>query len=305
LPSVTFEGHTLHIDGEPALIQAGTLHYFRLPHPSLWRPVLERMRMAGFNAVTVPFPWAYHSPAAGLYDFTGPRDVRQLLDAVEAAGLWLIVQLGPWIRADLDTGGVPMWAWQQPDFVPRCGSDVSAGPAFTFLRAVREWWERLFPYFVARSNLILALLDAGPCAEDVALMRYGAPLTALARTLGVTVPCVTADLPPAGKPGAAAQWLRVLPDVLDALGVDGAAPLALVEVVIGQPVMWGQPRARTTSARRGEHPRAVQADQRRRGGGGRGDLADLLFQRARAGTDDGNSGHVVGQGTAGGHGVCV
>ncbi len=202
-PVITLKAHTLHVDGAPALIQAGALPYFRLPHPGLWPPALARLRMAGFNAVEIPFPWAYHSPAAGLYDFTGPRDLRALLNAAEHAGLWLIAAIGPWIAAGLDAGGIPPWSRQQSDFLPRCGSDVPAGPSFAFLRAVREWWERLFPFLVKRPNLLLLLLDPGPCADGEPLTRFVAPLRDLARELGGCAPCLapaeTSDDHPDGE----------------------------------------------------------------------------------------------------------
>ena len=55
-------------------------HYFRLPNPDLWRDKLEKLKAAGFNAVSLYFDWAYHSPAPGVYDFSGVRDVDRLLD---------------------------------------------------------------------------------------------------------------------------------------------------------------------------------------------------------------------------------
>ncbi len=182
-PQVTYDTE-IRIDGVPALIQAGTLHYFRLPHPDLWAPVLRRMRTGGLNAVVIPFPWAYHSPAAGLYDFTGLRDIRRLLDEVEAAGLWLIPDAGPWVEADLNAGGMPHWFIHTPGVRPDCSGDVPPGPSFAFLRHVREWWERLFPFFVARPNLLLLALNPGSCADGQGLPRYLRALTELAHELG-------------------------------------------------------------------------------------------------------------------------
>ncbi|MEJ5311087.1 MAG: beta-galactosidase [Anaerolineae bacterium] len=185
---VTYDGQ-LHIDGVPALIQAGTLHYFRLPHPVLWPPVLQRMRAGGLNVVVIPFPWAYHSPAGGLYDFTGPRDIARLLDEVEAAGLWLIADVGPWIEADLSAGGLPAWFVDAPGVRPDCTSAVPPGPSFTFLRYVREWWERLFPFLLRRPNLLLLAVDPGSCAEGQGLARYLRALIELARELGAPGLC--------------------------------------------------------------------------------------------------------------------
>ena len=182
-PQVTYDGQ-LHIDGVPALIQAGVLHYFRLPHPTLWASVLQRMRAGGLNAVMLPFPWSYHSPTGGLYDFTGPRDVARLLDEIEAAGLWLIADVGPWIEADLNAGGLPAWFVNAAGVRPDCASVVPPGPSFAYLRYVREWWERLFPFLLKRPNLLLVAVDPGSCAGGQGLSRYVRALIELAQELG-------------------------------------------------------------------------------------------------------------------------
>ncbi len=183
-PQITYH-EQLRIDGVPAPIQAGVLHYFRLPHPALWMPVLQRMRVGGLNAVVVPFPWAYHSPTGGLYDFTGPRDIARLLDEIEAAGLWLIADVGPWIDADLNAGGLPTWFVNAPDVRPDCASVVPPGPSFAFLRYAREWWERLFPFLIERPNLLLLAVNPGSCTEgNEGLPRYVRALVEVARELG-------------------------------------------------------------------------------------------------------------------------
>jgi hypothetical protein len=185
------------IDGRPALIQAGAIHYFRLPHPDLWAPVLSRMRMAGLNAAFVPLPWGYHSPAPGFHDFTGPRNVALLLDEIERAGLWLIPHIGPWIGMDLDAGGVPAWVLHTSGLAPACSSAVPPRPTPSFLRQVAAWWEHLFPLLLTRPNLLMLTVDPGCCTFEGAaagdeagwLHRYLRPLLDLIRQTGCDVPC--------------------------------------------------------------------------------------------------------------------
>lgn len=200
--SIAFASDRLTIDGHPALIQAGAIHYFRLPHPDLWAPTLARMRMAGLNAAFVPLPWGYHSPAPGFYDFTGPRNLGRLFDEIERAGLWLIPHLGPWIGVDLDAGGVPAWILRTPGLVPACTSGVPPRPATAFLRQVAAWWEHLFPLLLARPNLLMLAIDPGyckfegPAAGDDAgwLHRYLRPLLDLIRQAGFEAPCAMPQL---------------------------------------------------------------------------------------------------------------
>jgi hypothetical protein len=106
-------------------------------------------------------------------------------------GLWLIADVGPWIEADLNAGGLPSWFVTMPGVRPDCASDVPAGPSFAFLRYVREWWERLLPYLIERSNLLLLAVDPGPCTEGQGLPRYTRALVETVQELGAPGPFAT------------------------------------------------------------------------------------------------------------------
>ena len=43
---------------------SGEFHYFRLPSPA-WLDIFQKMKAAGFNAVSLYFDWGYHSPRPG------------------------------------------------------------------------------------------------------------------------------------------------------------------------------------------------------------------------------------------------
>src|SRR3954464_372034 len=88
--TVTFDGYSFLVDGTRPYLWSGEFHYFRLPSPSLWLDIFQKMKAAGFNATSLYFDWDYHSPAPGSYDFTGVRDVDKLLDLAQQAGLYVI-----------------------------------------------------------------------------------------------------------------------------------------------------------------------------------------------------------------------
>src|SRR5438045_7296958 len=81
--TVTYDHYSLKIDGKRTYIWSGEFHYWRLPSPSLWRDVLEKLKAAGYNATSIYFDWGYHSPKPGVYDFTGVRDIDKLLNIAE------------------------------------------------------------------------------------------------------------------------------------------------------------------------------------------------------------------------------
>ncbi|MEC3998244.1 beta-galactosidase [Actinacidiphila sp. DG2A-62] len=107
--TVSYDGYSYLIDGKRVYLWSGEFHYFRLPSQDLWYDVLQKMKAAGFNAVSLYFDWGYHSPAPGVYDFTGVRDVDKLLDMADRLGIYVIARPGPYINAEVDGGGFPGW----------------------------------------------------------------------------------------------------------------------------------------------------------------------------------------------------
>ncbi|MFD5538127.1 beta-galactosidase [Streptomyces sp. NPDC127079] len=107
--TIGYDHHSLVVDGRRLVVWSGEMHPFRLPSPSLWRDVLEKMRAHGYNAVSIYVAWNYHSPAPGAYDFTGVRDLDLFLRTAAETGLYVILRPGPYINAEVDAGGFPGW----------------------------------------------------------------------------------------------------------------------------------------------------------------------------------------------------
>lgn len=94
------------IDGKPVRLLSGALHYFRV-HEAQWDHRLSMLRAMGLNCVETYVPWNLHEPQPGRF-----RDVAALgrfLDAAQRAGLWAIVRPGPYICAEWENGGLPVW----------------------------------------------------------------------------------------------------------------------------------------------------------------------------------------------------
>jgi beta-galactosidase GanA len=129
--TVTYDGYSFMVDGKRTYIWSGEFHYFRLPSPSLWLDIFQKMKAAGFNATSLYFDWGYHSPAPGVYDFSGVRNVDELLDMASRAGLYVIARPGPYINAEVDGGGFPGWLSTTP------GNTRTGDPAY--LKYSDEW----------------------------------------------------------------------------------------------------------------------------------------------------------------------
>ncbi|MET7472884.1 beta-galactosidase [Streptomyces sp. NPDC005648] len=133
--TIGFDRYSLVVDGRRLVVWSGEMHPFRLPSPSLWRDVLQKMRAHGYNAVSIYVSWNYHSPAPGQYDFTGIRDLDLFLRTAAETGLYVILRPGPYINAEIDGGGYPGW------LTATKGSARTSDP--TYLSYVDEWLTRV------------------------------------------------------------------------------------------------------------------------------------------------------------------
>jgi len=133
--TITYDTYSYLVDGKRLYLWAGEFHYFRLPSPDLWRDVLTKMKAGGFNAASIYFDWAYHSPKAGVYDFTGVRDVDKLLNIAAEVGIYVIARPGPYINAEVDSGGFPGWLTTQKGRARSTDAD--------YLAASDEWLTRI------------------------------------------------------------------------------------------------------------------------------------------------------------------
>lgn len=177
------------IDGKPVRLLSGALHYFRV-HEAQWEHRLSMLRAMGLNCVETYVPWNLHEPRPGEF-----RDVGALgrfLDAVRRAGLWAIVRPGPYICAEWENGGLPVWV------TGRFGRRVRTRDA-GYLDAVERWFAELLPQVVERQTdrggpviMVQAENEYGSYGTDAVYLRR---IAAMLGGFGVSVPLFTSDGP--------------------------------------------------------------------------------------------------------------
>ncbi|WUR15026.1 beta-galactosidase [[Empedobacter] haloabium] len=209
---ISWDQYSLKIDGERVVIWSGEVHPFRLPNPSLWRDVLQKMKAVGFNAVAFYFDWGYHSPAPGVYDFSHVRNVERALEIAEEEGLYVIARTGPYVNAELTGGGFPGWMLRHR------AEARTDDPAY--LAAVDEWMTQINA-IVARHQLttgggsvIAYQLENELGKVEPKHVRQMEHLAAKARRDGITVPLfhnAAGRLPDWTPRGSSAPWANAGP----------------------------------------------------------------------------------------------
>ncbi|MFF2010511.1 beta-galactosidase family protein [Streptomyces sp. NPDC058195] len=177
------------LDGKPVRLLSGALHYFRV-HEAQWDHRLAMLRAMGLNCVETYVPWNLHEPRPGRF-----RDVGALgrfLDAAQRAGLWAIVRPGPYICAEWENGGLPVWV------TGRFGRRVRSRDE-GYLEAVERWFSALLPQVVQRQIgrggpviMVQAENEYGSFGSDQVYLRR---VAGMLRERGVTVPLFTSDGP--------------------------------------------------------------------------------------------------------------
>ena len=143
-PFIDFDGKGFLVQGRRTFIVAGDLHYSRVPR-ALWRDRLLRIKRAGYNTVQTYTFWNYHELKEGQYDFSGDKDLDAYLQLIHSLGMYAIVRIGPYVNAEWEGGGWPVWLRFKPGVVVR----ENNAP---FLAAMDRWMDHLLP-IVAREQI--------------------------------------------------------------------------------------------------------------------------------------------------------
>ncbi|GJE91462.1 glycoside hydrolase family 35 protein [Phanerochaete sordida] len=113
--AVTFDAHSLFLDDKRLYVFSGEVHTWRMPSgPVIWRDVFQKMRAAGFNAVSVYHHWAASEGKQGELDFDYFRSQTAVYDVAKEVGLLVIARPGPYINAETTGGGFPGWLTNNP-----------------------------------------------------------------------------------------------------------------------------------------------------------------------------------------------
>ncbi|KAI4731224.1 hypothetical protein E4T49_00989 [Aureobasidium sp. EXF-10728] len=148
---VTWDPHSLMVNGKRLFLFSGEFAYERMPVPEMWSDIFQKFRANGFNAVSLYFFWSYHSASRDVFDFkSGGKDIQKVIDAAADAGLYIIARPGPYANAETNGGGLALWT-----------SDGSGGNYRTSDQTYFEAWQP----WIRELNKILAknqVTEGGP-----------------------------------------------------------------------------------------------------------------------------------------------
>lgn len=186
--------HEFLLDGKPFQIVSGEMHPARIPR-EYWRHRIRMAKAMGCNTIAVYIFWNYHELSPGNFDFTtGNRDMAAFIRLCKQEGMWVLLRPGPYVCAEWDWGGLPLYLLKVPDIKVRCMDS-------RYMSAVNRYVTRLSKEVVSlqcdRGGPILMMQvenEYGSYAND---RTYLEALRKLWLQQGITVPFYTADGPTA------------------------------------------------------------------------------------------------------------
>jgi hypothetical protein len=108
----TDERSGLIVNGSRSLFLSGSIHYPRST-PMMWDGLLAEAKASGLTMITVYVFWNLHEEVRGQYDFsTGRRNLPLFLQKAADNGLFVYLRPGPYVCAEWDYGGLPVWLHQ-------------------------------------------------------------------------------------------------------------------------------------------------------------------------------------------------
>ncbi|XP_041010238.1 beta-galactosidase 3-like [Juglans microcarpa x Juglans regia] len=106
--SVTYDRKALVINGQRRILFSGSIHYPRST-PQMWGSLIQKAKDGGLDAIDTYVFWNVHEPSPGMYNFEGRYDLVRFIKMIQKAGLYVHLRIGPYVCAEWNFGGFPVW----------------------------------------------------------------------------------------------------------------------------------------------------------------------------------------------------
>ncbi|XP_058106772.1 beta-galactosidase 15-like [Magnolia sinica] len=121
--NVSHDGRAVLINGQRRILISGAIHYPRST-AEMWPDLFRKAKEGGIDTIETYVFWNIHEPRRREYDFSGNRDIIRFLKTIQDAGLYAILRIGPYVCAEWNYGGFPVWLHNMPGIELRTDNEV-------------------------------------------------------------------------------------------------------------------------------------------------------------------------------------
>ena len=110
VPEVTWDRHSLIIDGHRVCPVMGEIHYSRIP-ANEWQREVRRMKEGGVTIIATYIFWNHVEEQEGVFRWDGQRSLRRFLEICKQEEMPVVLRLGPFCHGEVRNGGIPDWVF--------------------------------------------------------------------------------------------------------------------------------------------------------------------------------------------------
>lgn len=107
---VTWDAHSLIMDGKRVMPVMGEIHYSRLPGNE-WLAEIQKMKDGGVTMIATYVFWNHVEEKEGIFNWSGQRNLRHFLELCDKEGMPVVLRLGPFCHGEVRNGGIPDWVF--------------------------------------------------------------------------------------------------------------------------------------------------------------------------------------------------
>ncbi|XP_059455909.1 beta-galactosidase 1 [Corylus avellana] len=121
--SVSYDSKAIVINGQRRILVSGSIHYPRST-PEMWPDLIQKAKEGGLDVIQTYVFWNGHEPSPGQYYFEGNYNLVKFIKLVKQAGLYVHLRIGPYVCAEWNFGGFPVWL----KYIPGIDFRTNNGP---------------------------------------------------------------------------------------------------------------------------------------------------------------------------------
>ncbi|KAJ3671896.1 hypothetical protein LUZ60_007975 [Juncus effusus] len=225
--NVSYDHRAILIGGERRMLVSAGVHYPRAT-PQMWPSIIAKSKEGGADLIQTYVFWSGHEPTQGQYYFEERYDLVKFVKLVAEQGLYLNLRIGPYVCAEWNFGGFPVWLRDIPGIEFRTDNEPFKEEMQKFVTKIVDMMkeEELFswqggPIILAQIENEYGNIEASFGQKGKSYIKWAADM---ALGLGANVPwimCKQSDAP------------QNIINTCNAFYCDGFKPN-----LYGKPTMW-------------------------------------------------------------------
>ncbi|PKI68930.1 hypothetical protein CRG98_010689 [Punica granatum] len=128
----------------------------------MWPDLIKKAKEGGLNTIETYVFWNAHEPVRRQYDFSGRNDLVRFIKTIQENGLYALLRIGPYVCAEWNYGGFPVWLHNLPGIQLRTNNTVFMNEMKHFTAMIVDMMrrEKLFasqggPIILAQFKIII------------------------------------------------------------------------------------------------------------------------------------------------------